>query len=130
MRKIKFRYVYRNVDTNEIKIVIKGIVQIEKDNEPYLGGWVLISRDEFTGLSDMDRTQLFENDIITTEICLMIVVWVKTTASFGAIPIKHYNELIDKNNIPTDNIYWFENDIVDFGIYGNIYHNHIPKILK
>lgn len=77
----------------------------------------------FTGLLDIDRTELYEHDIITTEICLMIVVWVQITASFGAISIKHYKELTDKNNIPTDNIYWFDNDIVDFGIYGNIYDN-------
>lgn len=82
----------------------------------------------FTGLLDIDRTELYEHDIITTEICIMIVVWVQITASFGAIPIKHYKELTDKNNIPTDNIYWFDNDIIDFGIYGNIHDN--PELIK
>lgn len=81
-----------------------------------------------TGLLDIDRTELYEHDIITTEICLMVVVWVQITASFGAIPIQHFKELPDRINIPTDNIYWFDNDIVDFGIYGNIYEN--SELLK
>ena len=83
---------------------------------------------QFTGLLDIDRTELYEYDIITTEISLMIVVWVQITASFGAMPIKHYKELTDKKNIPTNNIYWFDNDIVNFGIYGNVFDN--PELLN
>lgn len=76
---------------------------------------------QFTGLVDIDREEVYEHDIIMTEICLMVVVYVATSASFGAIPLNQFNELNDKANISTDNMYWFDNDIVDFGIYGNIH---------
>lgn len=76
---------------------------------------------QFTGLVDIDRKDVYEHDIIMTEICLMVVVYIVTSASFGAIPLKQFNELKDKSNISIDSMYWFYNDIVDFGIYGNIH---------
>ncbi len=76
---------------------------------------------QFTGLVDIDRVEVYEHDIIMTEICLMVVVYVATSASFGAVPLKQFNELSDKSNISTDDMYWFDNDIVDLGLYGNIH---------
>lgn len=76
---------------------------------------------QFTGLVDIDRVEVYEHDIIMTEICLMVVVYVATSDSFGAVPLKQFNELSDKSNISTDDMYWFDNDIVDFGLYGNIH---------
>lgn len=89
MRDIKFRYVYRNVDTNEIKIVIKDIVQIEKDNEPYLDGWVLISRDEFTGLTDKNGKEIYEGDILEYDTGKRYVV-VYSIEAFDSGTNEHY----------------------------------------
>lgn len=122
MRKIKFRYVYRNTDTEEIKIVIKDITQIEKDNEPYLDGWVLISRDEFTGLTDKNGKEIYEGDIIEDKNGIGVIMWFQT--AWGVASYAHgYNGL--KSYTAVDSFY--SKETKEWAVIGSIHDN--PELL-
>jgi uncharacterized phage protein (TIGR01671 family) len=71
MREIKVRYIFKHVDSGNTETKIYSLSQLEERNVKELSpcfsigyGYELMSRDEFTGLTDRDGKEIYEGDIV------------------------------------------------------------------
>lgn len=66
MREIKFRYIYQHQETGRIMSKIYSLDDIEQGivKQNQRGYWIVIARDQFTGLIDKHGTDIYEGDIV------------------------------------------------------------------
>lgn len=64
---MKFRYVYKEQDYGEFSTIVYTIEFLEKEIIAEVPGFELISRDLFSGYTDKNGNDIFENDIIETD---------------------------------------------------------------
>lgn len=121
MREIKFRYTWKRIKDGNLWQVIVPIECLEgKGDAPFLGNdlWKLIGRDQFTGLKDKNKTEIYEGDIVkfktldvTDESDKPTLEWIeKVEFREGSFMVNTF--YLDRDN----------------EIIGNIYEN--PELLK
>ncbi len=136
MREIKFRIRFGN--GKKVKTIIyplNNILQGQvKEFLDLNSDYKILSTDEFTGLKDKNKKEIYEGDILAGEAVEMMPDW----SDMDADDKEAYNNR--KPNIKNSEVYWSENE--EFGrwdlspeihletaeVIGNIYEN--PELLK
>ncbi len=109
MREIKFRYRLKDRINGKTRIEMFTLEEIEIDVFEWLDRWEILSRDLSTGLHDKNGKEIWEGDLLRSEIMKTLL-----------IPVKWYSESAGFH------LAWIEGHNVE--VIGNIYEN--PELLK
>ncbi|MBJ9983551.1 hypothetical protein IBT50_25420 [Bacillus sp. S70] len=139
MREIEFRYTFKHTGTGNVEKKIYTLKQLEERNVSKLSpcfnkefGYELISRDQYTGLTDAEGNKIYEGDIVqyldgnewSTESGYDCEEFDNHGAIFFDEECGRY-DVKNKQGIGYDDLF---DCGVDFKIIGNIYEN--PELLQ
>jgi len=118
-REIKFRYRFKNRETNEMITANLSLQDVELQGitpNPFQSlDWDILSRDEFTGLLDKNGKPIYEGDIVNCHSAVSLVV----AFGYGMFYLTSQGAVLR----PHSHFAWGDTEVI-----GNIYEN--PELLK